>query len=105
MDRLGLFRVCGECDEPSGTFSICDYLGYNPGVDGHLFKSQAAAEEAMALLIKCVSGTPVIPGACGRVGPGRQWSVYPFKNVDEEVQYLEMNVKIIKVNFPTIRRQ
>lgn len=37
---------CGDCKEPI-PFDPCSFLGYNPGVDGHLFKSKEAAQDAL----------------------------------------------------------
>ena len=44
-----LMEHCGDCNLPTRQFHICVELGHNPGVDGHLFKSEAVAREAMGL--------------------------------------------------------
>lgn len=46
MKRWMLVSFCGECREPI-PFSPCSFLGYNPGVDGHLFKSKETAQQAL----------------------------------------------------------
>lgn len=44
-----LMEHCGECGQPSRQFIICNVLGYNPGVDGHLFGTEGEARKAMSL--------------------------------------------------------
>ncbi len=41
--RYGLVHQCGHCGSPD-TFDICQQLGYNPGVDGHLKETREAAQ-------------------------------------------------------------
>lgn len=46
MKRWILASRCSECQEPI-PFDPCFFLGYNPGVSGHLFKSKEEAEDAL----------------------------------------------------------
>jgi hypothetical protein len=52
--KYGIFTVCGECKQPVKTFDICSALGYNPGVDGHLFDSPDKARSAWSLFVDLV---------------------------------------------------
>lgn len=52
MRRWALFRRCGECNEPTRIVEVCEELGYNPGVDGHLFRSEKEAYRVLELLIE-----------------------------------------------------
>lgn len=51
MKRWGLFRRCGECNEPVEVVDVCKELGYNPGVDGHFFRSEREAYLALGKLM------------------------------------------------------
>lgn len=46
MKRWILVSRCGECKELI-PFDPCSFLGYNPGVNGHLFKNKEEAEDAL----------------------------------------------------------
>lgn len=54
MKRWMLVSRCGTCNEPI-PFSPCDFLGYNPGVSGHLFTSKEEAEQALQATRKAIA--------------------------------------------------
>lgn len=97
LDRWAFFRFCGECDEPTHLFEVCEYLGFNPGVDGHLYRSKKCAEEVWETFIKKVKEQP----SENRVGPGKPWIDYPFDTLEDELQWLEESVDILQVQFPS----
>ncbi len=45
-----IWYICAECNKPIGTVDVCEVLGYNPGFDGHGFKSHQDAEEFRKML-------------------------------------------------------
>ena len=47
-----LMTHCGHCNKPVSQFNICNELGHNPGVDGHLFRTIKEAKKAMSLYDK-----------------------------------------------------
>lgn len=74
-----IVRHCAECFKPVGIINICSELGYNPGVDGHLYDDQIEATKALNLLIKEVEKD------------GEEEFLKYFKNQEK--------VKIMKVTF------
>ncbi len=56
MKKWMLISRCGDCQEPI-PFNPCTFLGYNPGVDGHLFDSKEEAQRALDLTLEAIIDT------------------------------------------------
>lgn len=57
--KYGLFWLSNDFDEPAVQFNVCEELGHNPGVDGHLYKSEAAAIMALELYFSVIQKASV----------------------------------------------
>jgi len=87
----GFFNICGDCDEPVRTFEICSYLGHNPGIDGHFYKSREEAEETWQIFIN-----RLIEDRNEDRAIGDYWTELPFSTVNEELEYLDNNVRLVE---------
>ena len=96
MIKFAFFWVCGECDEPTSTFEICTYLGYNPGVDGHLFKDEATAREAWDLFEKALRKENFF----GDADADEMRKIYP--DIEEHINHLRNNVSLFKVDIAIV---
>lgn len=94
MKRWGLFEVCSCCDEPTNIFCVSSYLGFNPGVDGHLFKSGREADEALRTLMDLIRDESK---------PRGERANFKFPDLGSELSYLGNRIRILPVNFPTIK--
>jgi hypothetical protein len=91
LKRFGFFSICSDCAEPHSTFEICSYLGYNPGIDGHLYKTQKEAERDWGYFTNALSSDR----AQGIVR-GDYWTDLPFSSLEEELEYLKTKVKLVE---------
>jgi len=91
--RFGFFEFCSDCDEPTSTFEICSYIGYNPGVDGHLFKNTEDANSAWESFIVALSSDRT-----QGIVRGEYWTELPFDTLQEELDYLENKVRLIEIH-------
>jgi len=91
LKRFAFFNFCGDCDEPVRTFEICSYLGHNPGIDGHLYRTREEAERTWQIFIDRL----VEDRNAGQV-MGDYWTELPFETLDEELDYLKLNVRLVE---------
>ena len=47
FEKWAIYWFCGGCHKPTSQVEVCEVLGHNPGVDGHLFDSKEEAQEAL----------------------------------------------------------
>jgi hypothetical protein len=95
LERWAFFDKCGECDEPTDTFDVCSYLGFNLGTSGHLHKTYEDAQELWEHFLKRVEETP------SEKRNSDYWIEYPFESMEEELKYLRERVSITQVIFPS----
>ena len=76
FEKWAIYWFCGECNKPTSQVEVCEVLGHNPGVDGHLFKSEEAAQKAFDNMI----------------------AELKEKDRVDDLDYLE-NAKVVKVTF------
>jgi hypothetical protein len=85
------FSTCGDCNEPTDTFDMCNYLGFNPGVDGHFFDSEEQANETWHRFINRVREERL----AGRFNAG-YWTELPFETLEEELDYLNNKIRLVE---------
>lgn len=91
MKKYVFMEVC-ECGEPTRTFDICSYLGYNPGTDGHMFDQVAVATVVWNSFLVALTKDRME----GKVR-GDYWTELPFSSIEEEISYLGDSVKLVAV--------
>ena len=90
MEGYQFFWVCAECDEPVQTLNMCEYLGHNPGVSGHVFLAIDVAMRRWSLFLEHV----LLYGSA----KGSYWKgTPPFASREEEVKYLKDRIRLFKV--------
>lgn len=97
--RYAWFFVCSECGEPTNQFDMIQYIGYNYGTDGHLFKTREEACHDMVLFHSALLNEAECDKSIDYTRGGFWGSERPFDNVKQEITYLLKNTRLIELHF------
>ena len=99
---FGFFWLCGTCNEPTSTFEICNWLGYNPGVDGHFEKSEEKAKESWAAFEKAARTSGFKSEQATYIMEALKSDGKPH-DTEGLLDFLRTNVHLFEVNLSEIR--
>lgn len=91
--RYTFMNICSECDEPTRIFLFSDYLGYNGGLNTHLYASSEDALRDWQHFVELVSRDRqnITPYS------GSYWTELPFNTLSEELEYLNTSIGLYRI--------
>lgn len=95
MIFYGYFWICGTCNKPTNSFNICNYLGYNPGTDGHFFNTEEEAINTWKLFKKYYEKDGRYVGE-KTIDENNIVKGNLVKDFKDNIEFLERNIKLCK---------